>query len=174
MSVEHTKYAFERELAFLLVDAGRKLNDAYDLNMKPLGLTRSQWRVVAYVSRTPGITQTELAESIECSRMAITSLLDRMQTKGLVERREVKNDRRVRAVFLTDKGSALVRQMNKTAVQVLEQVFAGTTRRDRQQLHQLLEAIKANTAEMATLAGSSTSPDSFSRGVVPGSREANR
>ena len=149
MTAGQSEYAFERELAFLLVDAGRKLNDAYDLNMKPLGLTRSQWRVVAYVSRTPGVSQTELAESIECSRMAITSLLDRMQAKGLVERREVENDRRVRAVFLTDKGSALVRRMNKTAVRVLEQVFAGTTQRDRQQLHELLETLKTNSAAMA-------------------------
>lgn len=149
MNTDQPEYAFERELAFLLVDAGRKLNDAYDLNMKPLGLTRSQWRVVAYVSRTPGVSQTELAESIECSRMAITSLLDRMQNKGLIERREVENDRRVRAVFLTDKGSALVRRMNKTAVRVLEQVFAGTTLADRQQLHQLLETLKANSAEIA-------------------------
>jgi MarR family transcriptional regulator for hemolysin len=149
MKEDQSEYAFERELAFLLVDAGRKLNDAYDLSMKPLGLTRSQWRVVAYVSRTPGVSQTEVAESIECSRMAITSLLDRMQSKGLVERREVENDRRVRAVFLTDKGSALVRQMNKTAVRVLEQVFAGTTPADRQQLQQLLETLKANSAEIA-------------------------
>lgn len=149
MTADQSEYAFERELAFLLVDAGRKLNDAYDLNMKPLGLTRSQWRVVAYVSRTPGVSQTELAESIECSRMAITSLLDRMQSKGLIERREVENDRRVRAVFLTDKGSALVRQMNKTAVRVLEQVFDGTTPADRQQLHQLLGTLKANSAEIA-------------------------
>jgi MarR family transcriptional regulator for hemolysin len=149
MTVDQSEYAFERELAFLLVDAGRKLNDAYDLNMKPLGLTRSQWRVVAYISRTPGVSQTELAENIECSRMAITSLLDRMQIKGLVERREVENDRRVRAVFLSDKGSALVRQMNKTAVRVLEQVFAGTTPADRQQLHQLLEGIKTNSSEIA-------------------------
>jgi MarR family transcriptional regulator for hemolysin len=149
MTVDQSEYAFERELAFLLVDAGRKLNDAYDLSMKPLGLTRSQWRVVAYISRTPGVSQTELAENIECSRMAITSLLDRMQIKGLVERREVENDRRVRAVFLSDKGSALVRQMNKTAVRVLEQVFAGTTPADRQQLHQLLEGIKTNSSEIA-------------------------
>jgi len=149
VTVDQSDYAFERELAFLLVDAGRKLNDAYDLNMKPLGLTRSQWRVVAYVSRTPGVSQTELAESIECSRMAISSLLDRMQSKGLVERREVENDRRVRAVFLTDKGSALVRQMNKTAVRVLEQVFAGTTPADRQQLHRLLGTLKTNSTEIA-------------------------
>ena len=141
-------HAVERELAFLLVDAGRKLNDAYDLHMKPLGLTRAQWRVVAYVSRTPGITQTELAENIERSRMAITGLLDRMQAKGLVERREVKEDRRVRAVFLTERGSALVRRMNRIAAGVLDGIFAGTSERDRKRLHQLLDTIKSNATEI--------------------------
>ncbi len=134
----------ERELAFLLVDAGRKLNDAYDVHMKPLQLSRARWRVMAYVSWTPGISQTELSESIECSRMAISSLLDRMQAAGLIERRNVHNDRRVRAVFLTENGTGLVRKMNDLAANVLQEVFAGTSTDDREQLRSLLETIKTN------------------------------
>ena len=149
-----SEHAVERELAFLLVDAGRKLNDAYDQHMKPLGLSRAKWRVVAYVSRTPGISQTELAESIECSRMAISSLLDRMQAQGLIERRSVEGDRRVRAVFLTENGSALVRKMNRIASGVLDGVFAGTSAADRAGLHSLLEMIKNNATEIGRHNGS--------------------
>ena len=141
-------YIAERELAFLLADTARKLNDAYDQQMKPLGLTRSQWRVMAYVSRTPGVSQTELAHTLECTRMAITGLLNRMQMKGLVERRPVTNDRRIRAVFLTREGRALVKQMNATAVAVLDRIFAGTTRANRKKLQRLLETIKMNAAAM--------------------------
>jgi DNA-binding MarR family transcriptional regulator len=148
MSTRQAEHTMERGLAFLLVDAGRKLNDAYDLHMKPLGLSRAKWRVVAYVSRTPGISQTELAETIECSRMAISSLLDRMQAKGLIERRAVEDDRRVRAVFLTESGSALVRKMNRIAAEVLDGVFAGTSASDREQLYALLEIIKNNATEI--------------------------
>jgi MarR family transcriptional regulator for hemolysin len=147
MAIDQTDFAFERDLAFLLVDAGRKLNDTYDLHMKPLGLTRSQWRVMAYVSRYPGISQSELAENIELSRMAITGLLDRMSNKGLVDRRLVESDRRVRAVFLSEKGQALIKHMNSTAVQVLQQIFANTTNKDREQLRELLETIKTNTSD---------------------------
>jgi DNA-binding MarR family transcriptional regulator len=149
-----SEHAVERELAFLLVDAGRKLNDAYDQHMKPLGLSRAKWRVVAYVSRTPGISQTELAESIECSRMAISSLLDRMQVQGLIERRSVEGDRRIRAVYLTENGSALVRKMNRIASGVLDGVFAGTSASDRAGLHSLLETIKNNAAEIGKHNGS--------------------
>lgn len=148
MTSKSSEHAVERELAFLLVDAGRKLNDAYDQHMKPLGLSRAKWRVVAYVSRTPGISQTDLAESIECSRMAISSLLDRMQAQGLIERRSVEGDRRLRAVFLTGDGSALVRKMNKIASGVLDGVFAGTSASDRAGLHALLEVIKNNATEI--------------------------
>ncbi len=144
MSSKNIEYAFEREVAFLLVDAGRKLNDAYDAKMKPLALTRSQWRVMAYVSRSPGITQTELAASVECSRMAITSVLDRMQSKGLIERREVEDDRRVRSVFLSQKGRSLVRKMNRTATRVLEDVFARVSGDDLRALKETLEVVKAN------------------------------
>lgn len=148
MTSDHAEFVFERELAFLLVDAGRKLNDAYDQTMKPLGLTRSQWRVMAYVSRSPGISQTELAESVECTRMAITGLLDRMQLKSLIERRAVTGDRRLRAVHLTSKGQALVKQMNRTAVEVLDQIFSGSSDSDRRKLHQLLMDIKANASDV--------------------------
>jgi MarR family transcriptional regulator for hemolysin len=154
MTDDHIEYESERELAFLLVDAGRKLNDAYDMSMKPLSLTRSQWRVMAYVSRTPGISQTELANSLECSRMAVTSLIDRMESKGLVERRAVDNDRRMRSILLTKTGKALVKKMNKTAVQVLENIFTGTTQRELQQLRRLLETIKFNATELAAAATS--------------------
>ena len=143
-----TGYSADRELAFLLVDAGRKLNDAYDVRMKPLGLTRSQWRVVAYVSRTPGITQTQLAENVELSRMAITGLLDRMQAKGLIARRAASDDRRIKTVHLTRKSKALVSRMNETAAEVLEGIFAGLSATEKARLRKILDTVKGNAADM--------------------------
>jgi len=139
-----SSHAALRDLAFLLVDAGRKLTDAHDAAMKPLGLSRAKWRVMAYVSRTPGISQTELAAHIECSRMAITSLLDRMQSQGLIERRGVAGDRRIKAVFLTTEGAEIVREMNRIASRVLDSVFKGLPSADRTRLSEMLETIKDN------------------------------
>lgn len=147
---KHSEYSTDRDLAFLLVDAGRKLNDAYDAHMKPLGLTRSQWRVVAYVSRTPGITQTRLAMDVEVSRMAVTGLLDRMQAKGLVERRFVSNDRRIKTVHLTERSRALVSRMNQAAKVVLEGIFSGMSTSDKAQLVKTLNTVKNNAANVET------------------------
>ena len=80
--------------------------------------------------------------------MAISSLLDRMQAAGLIERRHVQNDRRVRAVFLTDNGAHLVRKMNQLAAGVLDEVFAGTSTTELEQLRSLLNTIKTNAARI--------------------------
>ena len=159
MSAATADNAFDRALAFLLVDAGRKLSEAYDQSMKPLGLTQSQWRVMAYVSRTPGISQTELANSLECSRMAITSLLERMQDKALIERQAVEGDRRVRAVFLSRKGRALVKEMNRTAIGMLDRIFADLSMHDRKKLHKLLGVIKFNATTLPDSSGSLSDAD---------------
>ena len=151
MSSDFLEYAQERELAFLLVDAGRKLNDACDIEMKPLSLTRSQWRVIAYISRSPGISQTELAARVECSRMAITSLLRRMQSKDLIERHGSATDRRIRTVHLTAKGRSLVKRMNKIAIGVLETLFTGISRKELQSMQQALERIKLNAATVTQI-----------------------
>ena len=141
---DQATYSADRELAFLLVSAGQKLNDVCDVHMKPLGLTRSQWRVLAYVGRTPGISQTELAQNLELSRMAITGLLDRMQEKHLIERRDAPDDRRKKTVFLTSKSRTLASRMDQAAAVVLDGMFAGLTSADKGRLRSLLNTLKNN------------------------------
>src|ERR1700745_1841291 len=45
-------------LSFLIHDVSRMRRSAYDQFMKPLGVTRAQWWVLAYLSRHDGMMQT--------------------------------------------------------------------------------------------------------------------
>ena len=54
---------------------------------------------------------------------------------------------RVRSVYLSAKGKALVKRMNKTAMRVLEGIVANTTMDDLLQLQELLETSKLNATE---------------------------
>lgn len=51
-----------------------------------------------------GLRMTDLAESIVVSKSGLTSLVDRMEKDGLVERRPDPDDRRATRIVLTDKG----------------------------------------------------------------------
>jgi DNA-binding MarR family transcriptional regulator len=52
-------------------------------------------------------TMGKLAETIKCDPSNITGIVDRLEARGLVERRSAVGDRRVKAVALTPAGAAL-------------------------------------------------------------------
>jgi len=155
MAPASQEYLRRRDLAFLLAAAARRLNEACDARMRPLGLTRSQWLVIAYVSRVPGINQRQLAREADLGVMAVTGLLDRMQAKGLIERRPQSADRRANAVHLTPRSRALVRRMNAAAARVLEDVFEPLSTEQIDALAGVLTVVKGR-AETAARAGRQT------------------
>src|SRR6516165_12163213 len=86
---------------FLVHDVSRLRRVALDRELKPLGVTRSQWWVLTFLSRRDGMTQTALALDLDLTKVAIGGLLDRMEGAGFIERRADRNDGRARRVYLT-------------------------------------------------------------------------
>ena len=93
---------------FLIHDVSRLRRVAVDRALKPLGITRAQWWVLAFLSRSVGMTQTALAADLDLTKVAIGGLLDRMETAGFVERRIDQSDGRARRVHLTRAGAKMV------------------------------------------------------------------
>jgi DNA-binding MarR family transcriptional regulator len=93
---------------FLIHDVSRLRRIVVDRALKPLGITRSQWWVLAFLSRRDGMTQTALAADLDLTKVAIGGLIDRMESAGFVERRSDERDARARRVFLTGAGQNLV------------------------------------------------------------------
>lgn len=93
---------------FLIHDVSRLRRVVVDRALKPLGITRSQWWVLAFLSRRDGMTQTALAADLDLTKVAIGGLLDRMEAAGFVERRADQSDGRARRVYLTRAGAKMV------------------------------------------------------------------
>lgn len=93
---------------FLIHDVSRLRRIVVDRALKPLGITRSQWWVLAFLSRRDGMTQTALAADLDLTKVAIGGLLDRMESVGYVQRRADNDDGRLRRVYLSRAGSKLV------------------------------------------------------------------
>lgn len=93
---------------FLIHDVSRIRKVVADRMLKPLGVTRAQWWLLAYLSRRDGMTQTALARDLDLSRVAIGELVTRLEDAGFIERRGDTADGRTRRVFLTKQGSGLI------------------------------------------------------------------
>src|SRR5919206_412114 len=75
-----------------------------------IGLTPNDARTLQSVSAQPGRTMGSLAEEWRCDASTATWIVDRLEAKGLVERRPHPSDRRSRLVVLTPKGARLKAQ----------------------------------------------------------------
>ena len=95
-----------------LLVALRQVIRAIDIRSKELsrdvGLTGPQLIVLQQVGKNPGVMVKEIARSITLSPATVTSILDRMESRGHVNRVRSTQDKRKVGVFLTDVGQSLL------------------------------------------------------------------
>ena len=134
-------------LTFRFEDVPRLLRRIFDIAIEGYDLNRSQWRLLAYVLRDEGMTQTELARSLELERATVGQAIDALERKQFVERTKSPGDRRVWRIHATAKGRQLVPELRETINEIHEQMFAGFSKQEISKLHQFLDRIMANLEE---------------------------
>jgi DNA-binding MarR family transcriptional regulator len=135
---------WDQRLGFLMHDVSRLRRIVFDNFMKPLGVTRSQWWVLAYLSRHDGMIQSDLAAVLELGKAALGGLIDRLEATSLIERRPDANDRRVKRIYLTSRGNQTVKEMRDLSHDMSEQILQGLDDDQRLQLADMLNLVKKN------------------------------
>jgi len=137
-------YLPDQSLGFLLHDVSRLLRKRFDRRARDLGLTRSQWRVVAHLARRPGLTQTELAELLEMEKISLGRMVDRLEAAGWLQRRPHPADRRAKQLFLTEEVEPVLARMRALSQEIQDEVQAGLDPAERDHLFRALARIKEN------------------------------
>lgn len=103
--ISSEEYRFGREMQNV-ANRFRRLGDE---NLQKEGITISQLRVIAYVSRhgDQPVYQKTLEEHFDIRPPSVTGLLQNMEKSGLLVRRHPKTDARTKIVSLTKKGKQL-------------------------------------------------------------------
>lgn len=142
---------------FLIHDVSRLRRIVVDRALKPLGITRSQWWVLAFLSRRDGMTQTALAADLDLTKVAVGGLIDRMETGGFVERRADERDARARRVYLTRAGQKLVSTIRESVDTVETEILTTVTEEELDEAARVLRAIKERLLEMSGTEGEASS-----------------
>jgi len=135
---------WELRLGFLVHDVSRLRRSLIDRFLKPLNVTRSQWWVLAFLSRRDGMSQVALAEQLDLGKVALGGLVDRLEANAIVERRPDAVDRRVKRVFLTKAGAKLMKDIRASSAQAEHLILAGIDDGDLQATVRALRGMKAN------------------------------
>ena len=125
MAAEPHTIDWELRLGFLIHDVSRLRRSAFDRCLKPLNVTRSQWWVLAYLSREDGMTQSQLAEELDLGKVAVGGLIDRLEKAGLIRRAADASDRRINRIFLEPKSKQLITRMRKVSHRLNERILEG-------------------------------------------------
>lgn len=103
---------------------GRRNRDLAE-DLKPLGVTVPQWRILAVLHERTGCTMNELADVTTVDRTTLTRALDRMAADGLVVRRSDARDRRNVRLSLSAAGKDAFRRVLPLVVAQNERATRG-------------------------------------------------
>lgn len=134
----------DRNFGFLTHDVARLMQNDFDRRVRDLGLTRAQWRVLMWVYRTPGVTQSELADTLEVQKAALGRMLDRLADKGWINRQPDAEDRRIRRVHLSKEVEPLIATMREIAAELRAAAMVGIPEPDREHFVDTLLIMKNN------------------------------
>jgi MarR family transcriptional regulator, transcriptional regulator for hemolysin len=154
-------------IGFLISDVARLIRTVFDRRMNTLGLTRAQWLVLTRCHRCPGASQSELADMMEVEKATAGRLIDRLETKGWVERRADAGDRRVKRIYLTAEARRVHEEIWRVAEATVDDALADLSERDSALLLKLLGRVKGTLTEMADTPGAHPQANGVTR---PGGR----
>jgi DNA-binding MarR family transcriptional regulator len=115
---------FQRDLLFLLHDVGRLLRVDADKRARAHGMTRAQWGILLWLERQPGISQKELAELLEVEPISVARLVDRLEARGMVERRPDPKDRRIWRLHLCPPAHAELHEIHRHRTAMVRRLTA--------------------------------------------------
>lgn len=114
--------------------------------LKDSGLTIGQPKVLDYLKDHDGTSQKDIARGCHIEPGTLTTLLNRMEEAGLVERHMMNGNRRSLYVFLTDKGKEQLELVTAAFSEMEAEAFRGLSETERKTFMDLFLRIYANTS----------------------------
>jgi DNA-binding MarR family transcriptional regulator len=106
-------------------------------------LSHQQGFTLGYVDQNPGAMQREIAKISRTSAASVSSLLQGLETRGLIERRTEDGDERSKRVYATPAGSELISGFDGAMLAAEESLLSPLSTAERETLHALLTKITA-------------------------------
>ena len=142
-----------RRLPVLLRRAWYGLNQAFRRRIAGMGLTPDQFTVIRTLleAEPDGLTQKVLANAMSSDPNTIASLLERMETNGLVQRRPHEKDRRANRVELLPVAKEKYETIRDEAIGIQSYVLEQLPEAEREKFLEQLETIAKACRDLSNL-----------------------
>ena len=114
----------KHEMLVELYDVARLMRTRFDRWARTYGMTRAQGVILARLARQPGMTQNEMAGLCEVEPITVGRLVDRLEARGLLERRLDPSDRRIRRLHLLPAAEPILKEIQRYKEELFREVTA--------------------------------------------------
>jgi len=112
------------EMLVELYDVARLMRTRFDRWARTYGMTRAQGVILARLARQPGMTQNEMAGLCEVEPITVGRLVDRLEARGLLERRMDPSDRRIRRLHLLPAAEPILKEIQRYKETLFREITA--------------------------------------------------
>lgn len=124
------------EVVDLIGTVVARYHEEYEEAAAEHALTGAQARLLSLLSLEP-LPMRRLAQKLKCEPSNVTGIVDRLEARGLVERRPDPGDRRVKLAAATEEGRGVARSL-RVSLRFAREPLAGLSRAERVALRGLL------------------------------------
>jgi DNA-binding MarR family transcriptional regulator len=130
-----------RSSAFLLAQVGSHAAAKFAERLAPLGLNPPHAGIFGVLSAHGGMSQQALCTMLGILPSRLVVLVDDLEGRGFVERRDSPDDRRSYALHLTERGRQTLEAVGRVAREHDSAVCAALNEKEREQFHSWLARI---------------------------------
>jgi DNA-binding MarR family transcriptional regulator len=130
-----------RSVGFTLSTTGYAVARGFRQILAPLALDPREFALLRAVGAHEGSSQQALGERLQIPASRMVGLIDALEARRLLERRQNPADRRARALHLTEEGRGVLARALALAVQHERDLCAGLSVEEREQLLDLLQRV---------------------------------
>lgn len=139
-------FKLEDSLGFIVNRTNVKLKNELNQHFKTYDVTPEQWGLLNRLWEKEGISPKELSESLTKDFPNTIRIIDKLEKKEMIIKRENPLDKRSSLIYLTDKGKDLKNVLIPRARKALDKALKGIDKEKQQELIFLLNKIYENIA----------------------------
>lgn len=148
MSADHGQ--LRRDFGLRTIRLGRRWRAIVDGHTSQFGLTAALCRPLYHLGKLgDGVRARDLADALDMEPPSLGELIDRLAEQGLVERRDMPEDRRCKALHLTPRGLAMYRRIAGVVSTVGADLTAGISDEDLAACLRVFAQIERNVEALA-------------------------
>lgn len=106
-------------------------------------ITPVQWVALCATQANPGMDQITLSREIALDTSTVAGVIDRLESRGIIERKPSHLDKRVKLLFITTKGVALLNKTSPKVIQLQDWLLSPLTPNEKKgflrSLHKLID-----------------------------------